>query len=457
MKRIDLSWLTGIQIVIVFGFFIFVTIASWEPPLVVELTKRFGIKDSDMGRLMALQAGLSTLFGLLGGYLSDRVRRTWLWAMGLFIVFISTLFIWVGLHNGLSFISFFALKLMTAVGLGITVPLSAIMLMDAVPLERRNLMFGIMFFMGGIGGGFGSTAPAICLSLGWGLGGAYLLLAIFALAATILFACSKDPKRGAQDASLKDVLAESRAQYDFHMRPADIKAVVSKPINLLIGTYSAMVLIPLQFISFWLITYLVRSYGMTEFMASMVLIMGFSGTVTGNALGGYLADRPRLRSERGRIKLAMISACLAMPFLMISFVSRWPWMGLIALMFVGWTFYGSAAPAMASLTQEVNLPEHRGVWVAVNSIIAGTANMACYCAPPLIAEMFGSDYATPFMLSSLVFVPIMGLLLVMRGRIKRDVGAVNSVLAERAEQLRAKLANEFHDRPSHKVVSELST
>jgi nitrate/nitrite transporter NarK len=102
MKRIDLSWLTGIQIVIVFGFFIFVTIASWEPPLVVELTKRFGIKDSDMGRLMALQAGLSTLFGLLGGYLSDRVRRTWLWAMGLFIVFISTLFIWVGLHNGLS-------------------------------------------------------------------------------------------------------------------------------------------------------------------------------------------------------------------------------------------------------------------------------------------------------------------------------------------------------------------
>jgi MFS family permease len=187
---------------------------------------------------------------------------------------------------------------------------------------------------------------------------------------------------------------------------------------------------------------------MTEMIASLVMMICFVGLVTGNVLGGYVADRPRLRSAEGRIKLAMICAIVAMPFLMVSFISKWPLMVLTALMFVGWTFYGSASPAIGALGQEVNLPEHRGVWTSVNNLIAGVANMACLWAPPIIAEMFGGDYARPFMLSSLVFVPVVFILLVIRRRIQRDVGHVNSVLTERAEQMQLKLAQELPDQTS---------
>jgi hypothetical protein len=62
--------------------------------------------------------------------------------------------------------------------------------------------------------------------------------------------------------------------------------------------------------------------------------------------------------------------------------------------------------------------------------------------------MFGGDYARPFMLSSLVFVPIVFILLVIRRRIQRDVGHVNSVLTERAEQMQLKLAQEVSDQTS---------
>jgi MFS family permease len=454
MKRLDLSWLTGTQIAIVIGFCLFVAAASWETPLVVELTQHFGIRDSDVGRLMGLQNGLMTLFGLLGGYLSDRYRRTWLWGLGFLMAAASSLIIWIGLRQGISFESFFLLKLITGICLGITGPLAFIMLMDAVPLERRNLMFGILFFMGGMGNALGAFLPSICVSLKWGLEGAYSLLAFLMLASAVLMALSRDPKRGAQDACLKDVLAQGCVEYDFHIRPADIKAVMSKPINLLIGSYSALNLIPMQFISLWMITYLVRSYGMAEVMASLVMMICFFGLVTGNVLGGYVADRPRLRSAEGRIKLAIICAIMAMPFLMASFVSKWPWMGLISLMLVGWTFYGSANPAIGSLGQEVNLPEHRGVWTSFNAIICGVANMACLWAPPIIAEMFGGDYAKPFMLSSLVFMPVVFILLVIRRRIQRDVGHVNNVLAERAEQMQLKLAQELSDQTSYAAGEE---
>jgi hypothetical protein len=151
--------------------------------------------------------------------------------------------------------------------------------------------------------------------------------------------------------------------------------------------------------------------------------------VTGNAWADNWPT-PRLRSERGRIKLAMISACLAMPFLMIQLREQVARMGLIALMFVGWTFFG-ALPCHGLAHAGGEPARARGVLVAVNSIIAGTAICLLLC-PAVDRRDVRQRLCHTFMLSSLVFVPIMGLLLVMRGRIKRDVGAVNSVLAERA-------------------------
>ena len=93
----------------------------------------------------------------------------------------------------------------------------------------------------------------------------------------VLMAVEGPQTRRRRTRSLKDVLAQGCVEYDFHMRPADIKAVASKPINLLIASYSAINLIPMQFISLWMITYLVRSYGMAEVMASLVMTNVSSG------------------------------------------------------------------------------------------------------------------------------------------------------------------------------------
>ena len=173
MKRINPRWVTGTQIVIVIGFCLFVIAASWETPSVVELTKHFGIKDSDMGRLMGLQNGLMTLFGLVGGYLSGRYRRTWLLGSG--FSYGRRLFAYhmdrPAPGHELSEL-FFLLKLITGICLGITWPLPFIMLMDAVPMERAYSLCSVTFCSHG---GSGQCALGIfafiCLSLELGLEG----------------------------------------------------------------------------------------------------------------------------------------------------------------------------------------------------------------------------------------------------------------------------------------------
>lgn len=437
--RKTLSWLTGTQVAILGGYCLLVAAVSYETPLVVGLTKYFGVKDSDMGRLMALQFGLSTLVGLLSGYLSDRYNRPRLWALGFLLVTLSSAGIALGLNARLSFETYFLLKLIAGLGLGMVGPLPFIMLMDAAPFEKRNRMFGLLMVMGAIGGGIGQSLPSVCLYLKLGLAGSYLVLAGLMLSSTLSMAITRDPKRGAQDDALKDLLQDERTAYNYHVRLSDIKVVAGKPVNLLIATYNALALVPIQFISFWIITYLVRSYGMQEVLASTIFLLAFAGTPVGNAIGGVLADRPKFRTEQGRLKIAILGAVLALPFLLISFGLSWPWTLLVVFLFLGNTCMTIAQPAFTSLGQEVNLPEHRGVWTALNGILGGIANMGCFWGPPVIAELLGGDYAKAFLLCALVYLPVLALLLVIRGRIREDVAGVNTVLLTRADQVRAAL------------------
>jgi MFS family permease len=440
-KRIDLSWITGTQLLILLGFGLFIGSGTWETALVVELTKVFQVRDSDIGRLMALQAGLVVLLGLLGGYLSDRMRRTWLWASGYCLVALSSLLIAIGIRLHIDFSLFLALKLLAGLGLGITSPLPFIMLIDAAPAQKRNLMFGLLMVIGAMGGGLGQLVPSLCLGLKNGLEIAYMGFGVIMLLSSLLLAFAKDPKRGAQDACLKDVLADDCAEYDYHLRLGDIKAIAAKPINLLIASYNALIYIPTSFISAWLITHLVRKYNMSELHATLALFVGFSGALIGSMIGGILADKPRLSDGKGRVSIAMVSAALALPLYFVSFIQLWPWMVVALLLFSANVCNNTANPAMASLIQEVNLPEHRGVWTALNGIVVGVANMFCLWAPPLLAEALGGNYARPFMLAALLICPLsIGLLIMIRRRIQRDIGGLNAVLAERAAQVKARLS-----------------
>lgn len=408
---------------------------SFEAPLVVKLTQFFAITDSDLGLLLALTTAIMAVVGLPWGYAADKFPRNRLLCLSLAITTLSMFSSALCLYMRLPYAVYFALKLLAGFGLAGVSPIAMSAVMDTVPAPKRAVAMGWVGVAFAVGAGAGMFLGSICMRLGLSLGFAYLLGALLGLGFCLWPLAVSEPRRGCQDEALQAALATGAAEYAHSITPRDIKVILSKPFNLWMFLITVFIQFPIQMISIWLVTSLMRQHGLNELNATLLMTIVCIGQPFGYILGGAWADRAYRRRRTGRLRVMIACGILAPVIFLAGILTPFHWWIYVPLVFIANCFIAAVSPPASAIGLEVNLPEHRGTYTALGFLVTNGARAAAWWLPPLIAVAYGGNYTMAFVYMAVLYVPFIALCAFMLRRIEPALEQVRAILAARAESM----------------------
>ncbi len=410
---------------------------SFESPLVVKITGFYQITDSDFGFLLALTTLLIAVASAPWGYWADKYRRIRLILVSQGIIAASMLLAGFCLHWKLPYAVFFVVKLMSGIGFAGIGPVATSAVIDTVSLPKRGAAFGWVGVGWVMGSALGMFVPSICMALKLSLGITYLLFAAICLAFTVVLIFVEEPRRGAQDEALKDSVGAGKAEYVHHIRFADLKALLSRPANILLVIAQAFFQFPNQVLTIWFITFLMRNHSLSELIATQFMFLAFLGMPFGNAFGGAWTDRAYRWKRSGRVLVMIVMAAFAPLFLIAALLLPFKMIYFVPLMILANFFIVASGPGITIVSMEVNLPEHRGTIAALMNIWSSVARALGWWIPPIIAAAFGGRYDRALVLTAAAYAPLVVTYILMAFRVEKDLDHVNRILEERAKELDA--------------------
>jgi len=404
-------------------------------PLVVKITEFFGVADSDLGLMLGLSSVVMGVSSIPWGYWADKYRRVRLLIVSMSVILACLLSVAACFLLRLPFGAFLASNLLMGFGAAGIGPISNSMIMDSVPREQRGAAlgwFGVAFVGGG---GLGMLMSSGCMQLKLSLGLTYLLLltveGLFLLSLFLM----EEPRRGLQDEALRDTIGIGKGEYGYKIELKDLKALLQKPINLLLAGIAVFGAFNPAVLYIWFVTFAMRNHGLAEFAATQLALVAFAGQPFGNVIGGMLADRAYRSKQTGRVVVMILMSALAPVFLVAAFLLPFRLFPFVPLMILANFFIGAVAPAQTAVSLEVNLPEHRGTITAFFAICLSIALGLGWLIPPLIARAFGGEYQYAMILSAGAYLPLIVTLFLIKSRIERDLDHVNKVLDDRAKKI----------------------
>jgi MFS family permease len=247
---------------------------------------------------------------------------------------------------------------------------------DIVPLRWRGLGFGLVMTASGLGVLGGMILAGLYARVDWRL--PFIIVSLPATVSGLLFLLvSRGVKLGMGEPEVKEMY-EKGFEYNYRIKLKEFAyGIKSTPTILFIVLQGIPGTIPWGVIIFWAIAFMNVRWGLTESLATLIVITAGLSMVTGNVVGGVLADRLKdlgLRNSRLWISLTGIMVGLAMTIAFMSYpypygvtdISAIAPLALLALLifnFVSW-----AGPNVQAIISEVILPEHRGTFYAVFNV-----------------------------------------------------------------------------------------
>ncbi|MHA1733174.1 MAG: MFS transporter [Promethearchaeota archaeon] len=464
-----------------------------------------------LGALVAVNFIVAASSTLVFGYLTDKYPRKYLLIFGGFCWAVSDLL--TSFAPNIEFM--FAIRVTAALGAGAITPVTFSLLSDLFGSERRANSFawwGIATMVGGLVGGgislafnkidyealdrmFDTNNEKLAyiqvhyaeLVKFWRF--PLLLMGILGIVFTIVIIFLKEPKRGAKEQALKEVLEEENVEYEraYKIKKEDLKYIFTRKSNFFLiinffdtvfsGVLAANIIawitvemgfnvsFDLSSPFFWMIVVLLLLVGGLGFGGQFF----FARWGDRKVRGGDLA---------GRVKVAIFCGVLHVPFLVVGFIFApnvgdltffsgkvhvtlagfWVLLLLMAA-FIALGFAGSngIAPNWYSSLIDVNLPEHRGTMIATASFLDALGRaFGAWVGGTLIQHFTDTGrggYAIGLTLiwmttifgalSCLLWVPIYKYC-------NRDFKEVHEILAQRAEELRQRTleAREHEDVPA---------
>jgi predicted MFS family arabinose efflux permease len=292
--------------------------------------------------------------------------------------------------------------------------------------------------MGVAFGGGGAMAMLVssgCMQMNWSLGWTYLLGAAVGGAFFLALFAMEEPRRGAQDEALQDTVGAGKGEYGHHIELADLKALMQRPINLLLGIAMVFFQFPPAVLTIWFVTFLMRNHGLSELTATQLTLLAFAGQPVGNVLGGVIADRAYKWKRSGRVAVMIVMAAVAPLFLIVAFTLPFKLISFVPMMIVANFFIIAGGPAFAAVSLEVNLPEHRGTISAFLAICTSVALGFAWYVPPLIAKAMGGRYHHALIMTAAAYLPLIVTYILMKSHIEEDLDRVKNILGERAKQI----------------------
>jgi MFS family permease len=347
------------------------------PPILLVLREQGMIVGGERWELYAgllgtIPLALGVLSSLIWGYLADIWDRR-------------KLFVLCMLIGGIpGFLTAFArdynelLLARTLTGVGvygsyvIIFPLVA----DMVPLRWRGLGFGLVLTASGIGILGGMILAGLYARVDWRL--PFIIVSLPAIVSGLLFLLvSRGVKLGMGEPEVKEMY-EKGFEYNYRIKLKEfVYGIKSTPTILFIVLQGIPGTIPWGVITFWAIAYMNVRWGLTESLATLIIITAGLSIIAGNLVGGVLADKLKdlgLRNSRlwvpltGKmVGLAMTIAFMSYPYPYgatdISAIAPLALLALLIFNFISW-----ASPNVQAIVSEVLLPEHRGTFYAVFNI-----------------------------------------------------------------------------------------
>jgi MFS family permease len=308
--------------------------------LMEPVKREFGVSDGQLGMLTGfLFAAIYTVAGIPVARVADVAGRK--------LVLAISLVVWSAMTALTGFVTSFAQLRVARIGVALGeaggTPPSFALISDIFPPERRATALGIFAtgvsfgtLLGNVLGGwigheFGWRAAFIWL-------GAPGLLLAGVLALTV-----REPARASAppDVSLRDVLRALFSQPTFVWMVAGVSLAA-------FAGYGFGV---------WKPSFMMRTHGFSLRTAGVAIgVVNLFTGVASSFLGGYLADRLGRRDPRWPLRVAALSALVALP-VNVAFLS-WPdpWVALIGISLIG--IAGGMWPPPTYATSQALVPPH---------------------------------------------------------------------------------------------------
>lgn len=374
--------LAVLTVIYTFNFIDRQLLSILQEPVKAELE----FTDTQLALMSGLYFALAySAFGVVAGYIADRVSRTKLLAAGCILWSLFTML--CGLATG--FVSMATARVGVAVGEAAGAPTSYSLISSIFKPHQRARAFAI-FSLGAPIGFASGAAMGPLLHLSWGWRTAFLVIGAIGLLVGVAFlVLAKEPPREAAGEAATVATASAQAA---SLR-ASTKAFFTSRIVLCASIAGSMS----GFVNYaminWNVSFLIRTHGMRfEELAIYYSLMLATSMSIGTLMSGFLVDRLGPRSPKWYALVPMIGLCVSLPFY-VAYVAAPNWQVAILLLAVPTTFNMFYLAPVLTVVQNYTAPSQRGMagaWSLMLHNIIGLAGGTAFTGG--LSDYFGSHY-----------------------------------------------------------------
>ncbi|MCP4760981.1 MAG: MFS transporter [archaeon] len=419
-----------------------------------------GFHSLEMGAMISVRLWFDGGFALLWGYLADRFSRKKLISItasisGFFIILNGLIPIGGGFNSYLFWLANHALIGFSMSGGN---PNINSLTSDLLDKREKSQYFGLASLVFNGTRIFSMIISAIFFQLGfWRLYFGYCGFTFLILSIWFIFKF-KEPKRGIQEKTLRNVIKDTEVEYDYILTKKTIRSTIFSKTNILIfgeGIFSGIFFGVLDLLLLPYIQSPPRNISAAN-SSIFMLIFGVPGALLGTAIFAKLSDKygsEKLKSRISLIIFALVTAfslifilfMLPLPNLTVqqgndfSIITVYPVFMLLGLIV---TFSGFVTSIYAvnqpPIIQEINLPEAQGTIASWNQLV----EIVSYGSGPIIAGYFlqtlNNNYFGAITIIICVGFPGVLMWILTYWTIDRDRKRIQSILRKRAEELKNK-------------------
>lgn len=330
------------------------------------------LSDAQAGLLMTGFLLVYTVTAPLFGSLGDRAKRTRVLAVGAVIWSIATSL--SGFAQG--FTGLLIARGIVGIGEAAFVTISASLLADYFPRDRRSRAFAVFYMAIPVGSALGYIFGGL-VDHHFGWRAAFWIAGIPGLLLVFWLLKLHEPPRGIQDEpQAVDLQRANESWRDKYARFVHNRAYRYAVLGYAAYTFAVGGL------AFWMPSFLERVRGLPRTTATIgfgaiVVVTGLVGTF----VGGWLGDRYLKRYAQAYGWVSAISAALAVPFVVIALAAPQPTIYFPAIVLAQFLLFVSTSPINTAIVNFV-APEDRASAMALN--VFAIHALGDVLSPPLI-------------------------------------------------------------------------
>ncbi|MFX0020350.1 MAG: MFS transporter [Promethearchaeota archaeon] len=328
---------------------------------------------------------------------------------------------------------------------------------DVVPREKRSRFFGIYEIIRSLTMTLGFLIGAFLVQNGfwrqffWSAGAGILIFGlIFALN-------SEEPKRGAQQEELIEILKESNQVYDFKMNPRMMKKTMLSKTNIVALIEGIFTWILMGSINFLILNLIQNEpHNISEFSTSIFMVsFGLTGGLAGQIGLARLSDKLALKNQKNRVYMIIFALLGGIISFALFFFIPWPQMTVDqgkdvallmtmpiiwvmgALFFFSRSIFSLYIVNQSPVIQHINLPEAQAQIISWNQFLENLGRGIGPALSGIILVFTQYNYQQTILFVILSILPGVILWTFALRWYPKDSNQIKVILNERAESIKS--------------------